>query len=70
MTGQEDRRETSLLADLDAAAGRATFFARNLSQRNLRWVIVGLGGGVLAIWLLSEIADFVLALIELQLKYR
>ena len=58
-----------VLAQLDIGAGQATFLARNLSERNFRWVIAGLGGGALGIWLLKEVGEFVLRLVELQLRY-
>ena len=67
MRARDDSPEVA--AGFDFASGRVDFVARNLSEVNFRWVIAGLGGGALAIWLLKEIADFVLALIELQLKY-
>lgn len=59
----------SVLAQLDVGSGQATLLARNLSDRNLRWVIAGLGGGALSIWFLRELGEFVLQLVELQLRY-
>lgn len=58
-----------VLAQLDIGAGQATLLARNLSDANFRWVIAGLGGGSLGIWFLKEVGEFVLRLLELQLRY-
>lgn len=54
---------------IDLNRGRAEFLARNVSETNFRWVIAGLGGGALGTWLLKEVGEFVLGLVELQLRY-
>ena len=54
---------------IDLSKVSVEFLARNLSERNFRWVIAGLGGGALGIWLLKEVGEFVLRLVELQLRY-
>ena len=54
---------------IDLSKVSMEFLARNLSDANFRWVIAGLGVGALGIWLLKEVGEFVLRLVELQLRY-
>ena len=54
---------------IDLSKVSVEFLARNLSETNSRWVIAGLGGGALGTWLLKEVGEFVLGLVELQLRY-
>lgn len=62
-------RPNEFSVGVNLGTGQAKLLARNLSDRNLRWVIAGLGGGALSIWFLKELGEFVLRLVELQLQY-
>lgn len=62
-------RPNEFSVGVNLSTGQAKLLARNLSDRNLRWVIAGLGGGALSIWFLKELGEFVLRLVELQLQY-
>lgn len=69
MAELQSEHPNELSVGVDLGRGRAEFLARNLSDANFRWVIAGLGGGALGIWLLKEVGEFVLRLVELQLQY-
>ena len=69
MAELQSEHPNELSVGVDLGRGRAEFLARNLSDANLRWVIPGLGGGTLGVWLLKEVGEFVLSRAELQLRY-